>query len=235
VENLDYVWAIPSGGIALWAVRGFGTAMMHGGTTAIFAIVSSSLTERAGKAKPSAFAPGLFLAILIHSLHNHSIFPPVATAAVIIVMIPVLLSVIFLHSEKKLRQWVGNKLDKDIDLLAMMATGEFAESPAGKYLHSLQSSFPPEVLTDMLCYLQMLLELSARAKGDLLRKEMGFPSEPDPALAGQFKEMEFLERSIGRAGKLALAPLLSFTRQDLWEIHQLNISAGSLAQSQHAR
>ena len=42
-------------------------------------------------------------------------------------------------------------------------------------MRSLESTFAPEVLGDMFCYVQLSLELSARAKGDLLRREMGFP------------------------------------------------------------
>jgi hypothetical protein len=50
-------------------------------------------------------------------------------------------------------------------------------------------------------------------------------------LAQQFQELAFLERSIGRTGKMALAPLLSFSQQDLWEIHQLNRAAGAVPQA----
>ncbi len=73
----------------------------------------------------------------------------------------------------------------------------------------------------MLSYLQLSLELSARAKGDLLRREMGFPVAPDPELPGHLKELRYLESQIGRAGKLALAPLLGQSRRDIWEMEQL--------------
>jgi hypothetical protein len=76
-------------------------------------------------------------------------------------------------------------------------------------------------LGDMLCYVQLSAELSARSKGALLRREMGFPVIPDPALPAQLKELSFLESRIGRAGKLALAPLLGSSRLDVWEINQL--------------
>jgi hypothetical protein len=64
------------------------------------------------------------------------------------------------------------------------------------------------------------LELSARAKGNLLRREMGFPIEPDPQLPAQFKELKFLESQIGRAGKMALAPWLGQSRRDIWEMRR---------------
>ena len=55
----------------------------------------------------------------------------------------------------------------------------------------------------------------------MLRREMGFPVEPDAELAGQLKELRFLESQIGRAGKMALAPLLGQSRRDVWELQQL--------------
>ena len=44
VENLEYLRALPERGLLLWLVRGFGTALLHGGTTAIFAIVTTFTT-----------------------------------------------------------------------------------------------------------------------------------------------------------------------------------------------
>ncbi len=37
VENLYFLHAMPDAGMGTWIVRGFGTAFMHGGVTAIFA------------------------------------------------------------------------------------------------------------------------------------------------------------------------------------------------------
>jgi hypothetical protein len=50
---------------------------------------------------------------------------------------------------------------------------------------------------------------------------MGFPIAKDPGLPGRLKELGYLEKQIGRAGKLALGPLLGSSRRDVWEIHQL--------------
>ena len=46
VENLYYLAMRPDSHMAVWVVRGFGTAIMHGGATAIFAIVSVALSEK---------------------------------------------------------------------------------------------------------------------------------------------------------------------------------------------
>ncbi len=221
IENLLYLPVISASGLATAAVRGLGTAMMHGGATAIFGLVSLNRAETGGARAWRVFAPGLAIAAAIHALYNQGLLPPVVAAAALLILLPAVLAFIFWRSEEALKQWVGTKLDQDMDLLQMVATGKFSESRAGRYLRSMESAFGPAILGDMLCYLQLSLELSAQAKGDLLRREMGFPAEPDPELPARLKEFAYLEKQIGRAGKLALAPLLGSSRKDVWEIYQL--------------
>jgi hypothetical protein len=127
----------------------------------------------------------------------------------------------FYFSERSLRQWLGGKLDRDIDVLNMIAGGEFYKTPSGSYLLSLHDAFPPEIRGDMLSLLHLTTELSVRAKSDLLFREVGLELAPDPELEKQFKELKYLQKSIGPTGMLAIRPLLSQTPRDLWEMHQL--------------
>jgi len=221
LENLTYLPELTTAGLATAAVRGLGTAMMHGGTTAVFGIVSTNRAEIRGADRVSVFVPGLVIAIVIHTLYNQPLLPREVSAALVLVALPAVLSLIIWQSEKTLKEWLGTKLDKDIDLLNMIATGTFSSSNAGSYLKSLDSTFAPVILGDMLCYLQLSLELSARAKGDMLRREMGFPLSPDPELPGQLKELAYLEGQMGRAGMLALSPLLGTSHRDIWELKHL--------------
>lgn len=221
LENLTYIPDLSSAGLVASAVRGLGTAMMHGGATAIFGTVSVNWSEIRASRSTLMFVPGLAIAVLIHALYNQPIWRPVTGAVVVLVSLPALIAFIFWRSEKVLEKWLGTKLDKDIDVLQMIATGTFSRSPAGSYLRSLETRFTPAILGDMLSYLHLMLELSARAKGDLLRREMGFPVDPDPELASHLKELKFLESQIGRAGKMALSPLLGQSRRDVWELQHL--------------
>jgi len=221
LENLSYLPDLSATGVLTSAIRGLGTAMMHGGTTAIFGTVSANLTEIRGSRSPLLFAPGLAAAIFIHVLYNQPLLRPVAAAVVVLLTLPGAMAFIFWRSEKALEKWLGTKLDKDIDLLQMINSGTFSSSHAGSYLRSLENTFARDVLGDMLCYVQLSLELSARAKGDLLRREMGFPVTSDPELPAQLRELSWLESRIGRAGKLALAPLVGQSSRDIWELHRL--------------
>ena len=221
LENLTYIPDLSASGLIASAIRGLGTAMMHGGATAIFGTVSANVSEIRGSRSPIVFLPGLAMAIVIHELYNQPWWRPVMAAVCVLVILPMVIAFIFWRSEKVLENWLGTKLDKDIDLLQMIATGTFSKSPVGSYMKSLESTFTPVILGDMLSYLHLSLELSARAKGDLLRREMDFPVTPDPELPGQLKELRFLETQIGRAGKMALGPLLGQSRRDIWELQQL--------------
>jgi protease PrsW len=222
LENIVYVHTFQDKSLFLWTIRGFGTAMMHGGTTAIFGIMATTLLARSGAHRWLIYLPGLAIAIVIHSLYNMALLPLLATTITILVGLPLLMSLIFLQSEKSLQRWMGHKLDADLELLEMISTGRLLETKAGLYLRSLTNSFPPQVVGDMLCLLQISLELSAIAKGNLMRREAGIPVEPDPTLPDKFKEMAFLEKSIGVAGKMAVAPLVTQSSRDLWEVYMLN-------------
>ena len=46
LENVYYLHLLPGAGPGAWVLRGFGTAIMHGGTTAVVAMVSKSLLDR---------------------------------------------------------------------------------------------------------------------------------------------------------------------------------------------
>ena len=45
LENVTYLPDLSATGLVTSAIRGLGTAMMHGGTTAIFGTISANLTE----------------------------------------------------------------------------------------------------------------------------------------------------------------------------------------------
>src|SRR4029453_5912046 len=75
VENMTSLHAFGTAPLALWLVRGLGTAMLHGGTTAIFGIVSRAMRDRFPRSPVLAFLPGLAAAVVIHASFNALPFP----------------------------------------------------------------------------------------------------------------------------------------------------------------
>ena len=221
VENLFYLYERPDADLYLWVIRGFGTAIMHGGTTAIVGIMGKRFTDDAGTTRLSTLIPGLATAMVIHSLFNHFFLNPLLSTILILVLLPAVTLVIFRESEKATRSWLGIGFDSDRELLEMITSGVLAENKVGQYLQSLENRFRGETVADMLCYLRLHLELSVRAKGLLLMREAGFEVPPDPEVKEQFAELKFLEKSIGTTGKLALHPFLHTRSKDLWQITML--------------
>lgn len=218
VENIYYLQSLHQSNLLVWLIRGCGTAVMHGGTTAIFAILFKNLSERYNQKLINSL-PGLITAICIHSLFNHFILPPVLTTSVQLLTLPIILIMIFSHSEKMVRNWLELGMDSDVKLLEYILTGNIAETKIGRYLLSLKSKFPDGIVADMLCFLRIHLELAIRAKGVLLLRNAGFRTTLDPEINEKFTELKFLERNIGATGKLALSPILRTSTRDLWQLY----------------
>jgi protease PrsW len=225
VENIYYWHSLENPSIALWLVRGFGTAVMHGGATAIFAILGKTLSERRGMGFGAGWAIALLAAVAIHSAFNHFFVSPVLSTAFILVALPPLIFLVFEKSEKALEQWLNVGFDADTEILEMILSGTLSLSPVGIYLRSLKERFRGDVVVDMLCYLRLHLELSLRAKGLLMMREAGFPVTLDAADKANLDELDYLERSIGATGKLAMAPFLRTSSRDLWQIYMMRDEA----------
>jgi RsiW-degrading membrane proteinase PrsW (M82 family) len=218
IENIYYLQSLHQSNLLIWLIRGCGTAVMHGGTTAIFAILFKSMTERYHK-KYFNILLCLIIAIFIHSIFNHFFLPPVVTTIAQLITLPLVMIIIFSHSEIMVRNWLELGMDSDVKLLEYILTGNIAETKIGRYLQSLKSKFPGQVVADMLCFLRIHLELAIRAKGMLLLRNAGFRADLDTDIKGKFSELKFLERNIGATGKLALSPILRTSTRDLWQLY----------------
>jgi protease PrsW len=221
VENLYYLATRPDAHVVVEIVRGFGTAIMHGGATAIFAIVSVAVAEKRPEAHMLVFLPGLWAAVTLHSAFNHLLAKPVLATLGILLALPPLMQFVFARSEKALRDWLDADLDSDMELLQLINSHEFSESHVGTYLHSLREKFRGEVVADMLCYMRLHVELALRAKGLILMRESGLDTPVDDETREKLAEMQYLEKSIGRTGRIAMRPVLPMTSKDLWQIYML--------------
>jgi RsiW-degrading membrane proteinase PrsW (M82 family) len=221
VENLLYLRIAPDATLGAWLVRGFGTAIMHGGATSIFAVMGLALVERGGRAGMAAFIPGLLVAAALHSAFNHFFFSPLISTVGIAVVFPLVLQLVFARSEAAMGRWLGKGFDADAEMLELIGSGRLSGSPVGRYLHQLKEKFQGPVVADLICYLRLHTELALRAKGILMMRENGFDAPVDQATREKFAEMRYLEKSIGPTGRKALQPMLHMSHKDLWQLYML--------------
>src|SRR5262245_25301083 len=221
VENIDYLRTLGEARFLVWIVRGFGTAVLHATTAAIIAIAAKSLSDRFPERGWLVILPGWLAAILLHSLFNHALVSPALAAAVLLFVLPIVVIGVFGRSERKTREWVGEGLDLDVELLGLVRSMHFGGTRLGRYLNELTSRFPGPVVADMFCLLQLDLELAIRAKGMLMAREAGLEVPSDPALKDQLKERAYLHRTIGQTGLLALRPLQMTNDRDDWHQYLL--------------
>lgn len=222
VENVVYLTVLGSSDMAVWVVRGFGTAIMHGGAAALFAIISQTLTERQMRINPVYYLPGLILAVLLHSVFNHFLVAPVLQALGTLLVLPPLLHLVFQRSARTMHEWLELDFDADARLIAMITSGEFTDSRIGRFLQDLCDKFDGPVVVDMLCYLRVYTELAIRAKASLMARENGIELPVGERTREKFEELRFLERSIGKTGCLAMKPFLLMERKDLWQMQVIN-------------
>ncbi len=221
VENIQYFRILPEPDLAVWMVRGFGTAVMHGSVTSILAIVFLYLSDRYDSVLPHLFLPGWILAAGLHSFFNHFYLSPNLTTAALLVGTPLVFAVVFEVGEKATHKWLGTSFDTDQDLLGAIRRGQLSSTRIGGYLRKLKGRFSPAALTDMLCLIRLHAELSIQAKGVLMMRKAGFEPPPDPSIQSRFEELAFLEGSIGPTGRRALRPIFSMSHRELWQLHML--------------
>ncbi len=220
-ENTWYYWQLGADfNTILAVVRGFGTAIMHGGTMAICAIIVIEGVQRSSKLLISV-TTGLLAAILIHALFNQFMVNPFIQTLLIIILLPLVFYFVFMISTNHLQKWLEVEFSNEVDMLRMIRKGYLKDSKAGNYLSSLKDHFEPEVLVDMYCYFSLYLELSIKAKRNLLLKESGIPVIIEPDVKDKLTEIKILRKMIGKAGEMALMPLVRMQHRELWKLNQL--------------
>lgn len=216
VENVTYLAALPRASVLLWIVRGLGTAVLHGATTAIFAMIAKAAADRPDRLPALAFLPAYLVAVVIHSAFNHVLLRPVVQTLVLLMVLPLVVLWVFDRSERATREWIGAGLDLDLQVLQLVGSEHFAATRMGRHLMELRPRFPPATVVDMYCLLRLELELAVQAKALIMARGAGLDLPGDIDLEDILAERRALQRSIGRAGLAALAPLQITSRRDHW-------------------
>ena len=222
-ENLFYLSHLSAEPVSmlLWVSRGFGTAIMHGGTTAIFGIMTMSAVNRNIRSAAS-FVPGALLAVFFHMIYNFFMLPPLISALLIFIAVPVAIIFLFWKNGNTIRKWLDLEFDDEMKIIVMIRKGKLSETRYGSFLLSVKNHFPAETVIDLYCYISLYLELSMKTKSILMLKENGLPVRPEPGILEKLNELENLKKSIGKAGLMAVSPILRVSARDLWKLSVLD-------------
>jgi hypothetical protein len=187
-------------------------------------VIARAFHNQSDAFRPLLVLPALVVAVVLHSLYNHFLLQPLLATALIMLVFPYTAIAIVQWSERETRSWLGSGFDTDQELLRAVRLGQVSQTPVGKYVGTLRSRFPPEVIVDMMCLLRLRAELGIRAKGLLMMREAGVDAvaAADPAVRHTFEEVRYLEKNIGRTGMLALHPFIHTNTRDLWQLNLLD-------------
>ena len=221
IENIYYLNHAHEAHYGVWVVRGVGTAIMHGGATALFAIISETLTERHLKMNPLLYLPGLIVAVLLHSIFNHFPVSPILATAVTILILPTILFLLFERNEVTIHKFLEMDFAAHRRLLSQIRHGEFSGCAAGRFLQDMKKKLSGPVADEMIEYFCLHTELVLSAESILLAREQDIDVEIGDEIKGNLKRMHQLEDHMGRAALKALQPHLKFSAKDMWEIHLL--------------
>lgn len=228
IENGWYLYLLTEANVSAWLVRGFGTAIMHGGATAIFAIITHEMTERQAESSAAAyrfnpllFVPGLLAAMAIHSFFNHFPQQPLIAMAMTLLLVPATIFLALIRNERATRQWLTTDKAAHAEMLASLRAGRFAETPRGRAVAAIADRLGEKTASDARAYVELKTELILRAEELILAAQSGAPMQPGPEDRAKFAELEALRLRLGPAVRSALNAALGFTRNDLWELSRL--------------
>lgn len=208
LENIYYLNSIGEADIFIWIIRGFGTAIMHGCTAAVYSILIKYYSDKYRRVNLFLV---LFLLIIpagIHAAFNSFVIPPFAFSVMQLLAAPLIFYAVFYVSEKQMKNWLELSLESNHELLNAINEGILLKTKAGEYLRTLRSKFSSLVLADLICYIRLYIELSMLSKGLLIMKEVGIGGAMAAELKSKLGEIKYLEKKIGFTGRMAVQPLI---------------------------
>ncbi|HVZ69408.1 MAG TPA: PrsW family glutamic-type intramembrane protease [Rhizomicrobium sp.] len=221
VENIYLLYAFPQANLGVWIIRGFGTAIMHGGATALFGMIAQILIERNLRPIAVAYLPALLAAALLHAAFNILGSSPLIATAFLLVACPLSLVLMFTRSEHAVHDWLLSDYENHQHLLETIKSGEFQHEEGGRLFLALAGKFSQDRLSDMFAYMRIHTELVLRSERISLGRESGEEIAVTAQDVERFRELHRLERRIGKTALMTIRRHLHFSRRELWELNEL--------------
>ena len=227
LENIFYL--LMGDALALGTVlfRGLEVAVIHMGCSAIVAaglMFAVRLVERVKSGLPvkrNDVLMAVFLLIAapaLHVAHNALHFNPIMQFVVVFGAMAGLLVWTYQYDGDMIHRWLDRGLDKQVGLMRSIREGQLGETKTGQFLLSVKESFPPDVFFDVICFVQLNVELSVAAKSRFMMREAGMDLPLTDAqkelYLSQYAEYQSLEQRLGKSAKMTIAPVVKFYPAD---------------------
>ena len=225
LENIFYLLLGDEMGIGTVLFRGLEVALVHMGCSALVAaglmliVRMIEYSRSRSVVKKSDIAMSVFLlseAPVLHLFHNTFHFVPLVQFVFVIGTLGGLLVWTYFYDVEMIHSWIDTGLDKQLDLLASIKTGRLDDTPTGKFLESVKDAFPPKDFFDIICYVQLHVELSVASRSRVMLRETGLEDnlplsdEMKEQIISQYIEYKTLEKRLGNAARMTIAPIVKY-------------------------
>jgi len=228
VENIFYLIRYPDYSTGTWLVRGFGTAVMHGATLALLAAIAHEFAERETRESAGEFdfhlwwfVPGYLLAVALHTAFNQFPDRPLIAMLGASVFAPIAVTAIFTFGTAEAERWLKAECAAHHLQLEALQAGNWPEGPSGQKIAALTARLDPETTKRIRRYWEVLAWLVTQAEEALLDEAQGHHLVDREQVRAAFAELAGLKRSLGRSTYAAVRALLPFSRNDYWELSEL--------------
>jgi RsiW-degrading membrane proteinase PrsW (M82 family) len=232
VENILYLTRYPELAANVWMVRGLGTAVMHGTTCAVLAATAHEFAERETRGAVSEFdfnllwfVPGLLIAVAIHTAFNQFPDKPLLAMIGILAVAPFVIMAIFRFGAVEAQKWLSEEREETRVSLAAWEAGKFPDDESGRKIGALVARSDEKTAARMREYCQLLTWLLLQAE-DTLHDQIEDTEKLHIEGKSAFERLEMLKRELGKTNVAALKALLPFSRNDYWEISELEERLG---------
>ena len=227
LENIFYL--LLGGPMSMGTIlfRGLEVALIHRGCSALvsaglmFAVRLAERRRSSLEIKKKDVWMAAFLLVAapaLHVFHNAFHFNPLLQFLFVFGSMAALLVWTYQYDGDMIHRWLDRGLDKQMELLQSIKAGELAQTKTGVFLLSVKDSFPPEVFFDLICFVELNIELSVAAKSRFMLHEAGLamPLDEEQAalIRSQYEEYRQLEKRLGQSARMTIAPVVKFYPAD---------------------
>lgn len=233
VENIIYLTRFPELAANVWMVRGLGTAVMHGTTCAVLAATAHEFAERETRGAAAEFdfnllwfIPGYLIAVAIHTAFNQFPDRPLLAMIGILAVAPFIIMAIFRFGAVEAQQWLNEERAETRAALEAWEAGKFPDDESGRKIAALVKRADEKTAARMREYCQLLTWVLLQAE-DTLHDQVEDTEKLHIEGRQAFVRLEALKRELGKANVATLRAILPFSRNDYWEISELEERLGS--------